>query len=256
MVFRWLLLVPFLLLGLAWPGQPARAQCVAGFLANCPPAQGLGLNDSLWADQASLAPHSARKATPAQVLALAPQVYPMLAGITVTGACNGTGTATVNLIGCSLPGTAITSSTVPAARLPLPGNGVGGVVQAYTAPSGQFVTGITTAGAVTSAALNSAAIADASPLSGTDVSNAVGTGTAPTVSACGSGAIVAGATDFSGSISGATGGSCTVTFAAGPHNPKPACVVTATTNVAMGVVPSTTNFVASGSVSGFSWSCL
>lgn len=64
-------------------GQTANAQCVGGLLANCPAASNLSGTDGVWVDQPSLAPSSARRATPNQIVGAAVTAYPALSGTTM-----------------------------------------------------------------------------------------------------------------------------------------------------------------------------
>lgn len=66
----------------------------------------------------------------------------------------------------------ISSGTLPAARLPLPGATTLGGVNSFTAPANQFLTAITTAGAVTAAQPSCSNLSGVAPSCSTDATNA------------------------------------------------------------------------------------
>lgn len=145
----------------------------------------------------------------------------------VGGDCSGTGGPVVSIV-CSLPASKITSGTLAAARLPMPTASTIGGVQSIAPVTHQFVTSISTSGVPSLAQPSAADLSDGTlSLSGTQISNAMRNGGAPTVSSCGTSPTVGtGSTDYSGTINVGSGTvtGCTVTFAT-PHSPALRCWV-------------------------------
>ena len=169
----------------------------------------------------------------------------------VSGDCSGTTGPIVSIV-CSLPASKITSGTFAAARLPTPTASSLGGVQSIAPVTHQFVTSISNTGAPSLGPISVADLSDgSSTMSGADISNAMRSGSSPTVTSCGTSPTVgSGSTDYSGTINVGSGTvtACTVTFNA-THSPQLRCWVAPSTPVAWGTNPSTVALVVSFSSS-------